>query len=104
MRRTLTAPIALLILGCMAFAAKADVTVYRGSVAEIIKTDATEPVIRRGSPGMRAGFAKPATEPRPIRVAAGRTLWLVDREAITACTVRSSGIVGRRKLICTQHQ
>jgi len=93
----------LLALGFAASNADADVTVYRGSTMEIVKTGRTEPVVLRGGGSLRDRAAKPAASPRRTRIAAGDTLWLIDEDGreITACSLRNALYAGKRRIVCT---
>lgn len=69
-----------------AVAGPAPMAIYRGSAAP---------------PGRSA--SRPATA-TGTQVAAGRRLWLLDRERerLVACSVRGTGIVGRRAIRCVR--
>lgn len=79
---------------------RGEVAIYRGTAV----TGPAPIAIYRGSaapPGRAA--SRPATA-TGTQVEAGRRLWLLDRERerLVACSVRGTGIVGRRAIRCVR--
>jgi hypothetical protein len=79
---------------------RAGVAIYRGTAV----TGAAPMAIYRGSaaPPGRSGSRRATTT--DTQVVAGRRLWLLDREQerLVACSVRGTGIVGRRAIRCVR--
>lgn len=85
----------------------ASVTIVRGDQVEKVSTARKSrlPHVLRGKPAADQPEAPRETRASGLQViqAGGSTLWLhnADTGRIIACTVWSSGIVGRDKLRCT---
>ncbi|NKB59409.1 MAG: hypothetical protein GKS00_24055 [Alphaproteobacteria bacterium] len=87
-------------------ASAAEVVVVRGNVSEAVTINRSGPTVLRGGGTMRV---KPPSETKvvgPVRVVAGRTLWVVDEygRPKTACFVVRTAYVGKRKIRCTDYR
>jgi hypothetical protein len=104
MKAVLTALTGLAALTMVAATAQADVTIYRGSKVETVKTGGKAPVVLRGSGSLQPQTPSPARQPHPIRIFSGSTLWLVneDDQEVTACSLRDTAYVGRREIVCAR--
>lgn len=108
-RLSKAAGIAAALLAMAAGGAAAEVTIYRGAKTQIVDTEklAGVPTVLRGGGSEIATKSPPAPpEVRGAypRIAAGRTLWLLGKDGrLTACTLRGTGYVGRRRIVCTRH-
>jgi hypothetical protein len=79
---------------------RAGVIIYRGTAV----TRPAPVAIYRGSSAPPARGSSQPTTTMDTQVAAGSRLWLLDREQerLVACSVRGTGIVGRRAIRCVR--
>ena len=103
---------ALLVMVAAGAEAASEVTIFRGAATQIVATGRLVgvPTVLRGGGSVILPRSAPAPDPRLARAAypnvtAGRTLWLVDQERrrITACYLRGTGYVDRRRIRCTRY-
>ncbi len=87
----------------MGTASATEVVVVRGDNAELVTVNRSGLTVLRGGGGMRATPPSEAKAALALRIAAGKTLWIVgdNGRAVAACFLTKGMYVGKRRIRCT---
>jgi len=97
----------LLSLAATAPAGAAEITVFRGSEATVVNTNAPHkgPHVLRGGMGPKVASKAPAETTTvviaPMQAGSGGTVWYQTDDGLQACWLRGTGYVGQRRVHCT---